>query len=605
MVKKPAPVQKLGRYTLVRSLGAGGMAELFLARADGIGGFAKLVALKRILGHKASNERFIRMLLNEARLVATLDHPNIAQVYDIGVDNDEYFFAMEYVHGQDLRHVLHAAPGHRLQLENALHVAVGVCAGLHHAHEARDPEGKHAGIVHRDVSPSNVLIAYQGVVKLVDFGVAKAASFVSETREGIIKGKYGYMSPEQCTGRALDGRSDLFAVGIMLWEMTVGRRLYAMKGELATLERVVYADAPRPSRFIDDYPPDLERIVMRALARDPDKRYATAEQMQLELENFAVDHRIPISGVSMAMEMRKLFRHRVDAWQEAQQHGRSLIDHLAEISSEDALQSGDEGDELDAVLDDLGRPSTVAGTPAAIRAPVPPAPTVPIHVPVRSRPWLVWILVLFVLAASGVAAWALLLRDPPPAPAPVTAPAGDATPVIETVATIAIDAAPEPAPEPEPEEVVVEEPADAAIKKRPRVPKRVEHAAVEEAPTPTDAPAAEPPKPPPVDAAVPAKPVGPAPGSVDAGEVRAVVRSHLSEISSCVSRAKMENRDLAGRVTLRIDLAASGKVTSTAVSASTGATPALEACLRKAVATWTFPAPAGNTRATITYPFAF
>src|SRR5262245_55758082 len=299
------PALRLGRYTLLRSLGAGGMAELFLARADGIEGFAKLVALKRILPHKASNERFVRMLLNEARLVAGLDHPNIAQVHDIGLEHGEYFFAMEYVHG------LHHAPQHKLHLENALHIAIGVCAGLHCAHIARDATGRALDIVHRDVSPSNVLVSYRGAVKLVDFGVAKAATLVSETREGVIKGKYGYMSPEQCLGDALDRRSDVFAVGILLWEMTVGRRLFLFKGELASLQRIVYADAPRPSSYDPDYPPQLEHIVMRALARDPRQRYQSAEQLQIDLEQFALDHRLSVSAVSMALEMRTLFHDQV------------------------------------------------------------------------------------------------------------------------------------------------------------------------------------------------------------------------------------------------------------------------------------------------------
>ncbi|HEU4731306.1 MAG TPA: serine/threonine-protein kinase [Kofleriaceae bacterium] len=323
---------RLGRYTLLRSLGAGGMAELFLARADGIEGFAKLVALKRILPHKASNERFVRMLLNEARLVAGLDHPNIAQVHDIGLEHGEYFFAMEYVHGQDLAHVLARAPGHRLHLENALHIAIGLCAGLHCAHIARDGTGRPLDIVHRDVSPSNVLVSYQGAVKLVDFGVAKAATLVSETREGVIKGKYGYMSPEQCLGDPLDRRSDVFAVGILLWEMTVGRRLYAFKGELASLQRIVYVDAPRPSRFDPQYPEQLEHIVMRALARDPRQRYQSAEQLQLDLEQFALDHRLAVSAVSMAIEMKSLFRDQIEAWTAAERAGKSLGDHLATAS---------------------------------------------------------------------------------------------------------------------------------------------------------------------------------------------------------------------------------------------------------------------------------
>ena len=337
-----AAAQQLGRYTLVRSLGAGGMAELFLARVDGLGGFSKLCALKRILPHKASNERFIRMLLNEARLVATLDHPNIAQVHDIGVENEQYFFAMEYVHGQDLRHVLHAAPAHRLGLANAIHVAVGVLAGLHHAHEARDATGASLEIVHRDVSPSNVLISYQGAVKLVDFGVAKAATVISETREGVIKGKYGYMSPEQCLGAPLDRRSDIFAVGIVLWEMTVGRRLYKLAGDLQTMQRVVYVDAPKPSRFIPDYPRALEAIVMRMLSRDPANRYQTAEEAQLALETFARDSRLHVSALTMSAQLRDLFSDRIEAWRAAEQAGRSLVDHLAAQGPDAEIVSSDE-----------------------------------------------------------------------------------------------------------------------------------------------------------------------------------------------------------------------------------------------------------------------
>jgi hypothetical protein len=344
------PAPRLGRYTLLRSLGAGGMAELFLARADGIQGFAKLVALKRILPHKATNERFVRMLLNEARLVAGLDHSNIAQVHDVGLEHGEYFFAMEYVHGQDLARVLRRAPLHKLHLENALHIAIGVCAGLHCAHIARDATGRPLDIVHRDVSPSNVLVSYQGAVKLVDFGVAKAATLVSETREGVIKGKYGYMSPEQCLGDPLDRRSDVFAVGILLWEMTLGRRLYAFKGELASLQRIVYVDAPRPSRLDPQYPEPLEHIVMRALARDPRQRYQSAEQLQIDLEQFALDHRLAVSAVSMAIEMRTLFRDQVEAWSAAERAGQSLGDHLAAAGPQAPIDRDEPSD--DAIAED-------------------------------------------------------------------------------------------------------------------------------------------------------------------------------------------------------------------------------------------------------------
>jgi hypothetical protein len=440
------PALRLGRYTLLRSLGAGGMAELFLARADGIEGFAKLVALKRILPHKVSNERFVRMLLNEARLVAGLDHPNIAQVHDIGLEHGEYFFAMEYVHGQDLAHILHRAPLHKLHLENALHIAIGVCAGLHCAHSSRDATGRALDIVHRDVSPSNVLVSYQGAVKLVDFGVAKAATLVSETREGVIKGKYGYMSPEQCLGDALDRRSDVFAVGILLWEMTVGRRLYMFKGELASLQRIVYVDAPRPSKFAPQYPAQLEHIVMRALARDPRQRYQSAEQLQIDLEQFALDHRLAISAVSMAIEMKTLFREHVEAWTAAERAGQSLGEHLAAASpppplDPDDYQTADDdpaavfaaaaearrdaarGFEAETRADTVppARPTAGAPTAAAPTADVP-APMLPQQLarqlrraqetvrlrPSRSVPALVVLLMVLAIAA----AWLLLFQRP-------------------------------------------------------------------------------------------------------------------------------------------------------------------------------------------------
>jgi eukaryotic-like serine/threonine-protein kinase len=427
-------VARLGRYTLLRSLGAGGMAELFLARAVGIEGFAKLVALKRILSHKASNERFVRMLLNEARLVAGLDHPNIAQVYDIGLDQGEYFFAMEYVHGQDLARVLRRAPAHKLHLENALHVAIGVCAGLHCAHMARDPTGRPLDIVHRDVSPSNVLVSYQGAVKLVDFGVAKATTLVSETREGVIKGKYGYMSPEQCLGDALDRRSDVFAVGILLWEMTVGRRLYAFKGELASLQRIVYRDAPRPSLHDPAYPPELEHIVMRALARDPKQRYQSAEQLQIDLEQFALDHRLAVSAVSMTLEMRTLFHDQVAAWSAAERAGQSLGEHLAAAfpaSPHDADDHETDEDELPAALPDappqgVFDAQTRPDSPAALDHGAPTQPIPPLLTPqqlsqqLRRAPDVVKIrpsrtipalFVLFVLLAIA-AGWVVLFQSP-------------------------------------------------------------------------------------------------------------------------------------------------------------------------------------------------
>jgi TonB family protein len=618
---------RLGRYTLVRSLGAGGMAELFLARADGIGGFSKLVALKRILPHKATNEKFVRMLLNEARLVATLAHPNIAQVYDIDFDQGQYFFAMEYVHGQDLRHVLHTAPAHRLQLENVLHVVTGVCAGLHHAHEARDPAGESLGLVHRDVNPSNVLVSYEGAVKLVDFGVAKATTLISETREGIIKGKYGYMSPEQCLGAPLDRRSDLFAVGILLWEMLTGRRLYKIQGELATMQRVVYVDAPPPSRYFP-VAPELERIAMRALARDPARRYQSAQEIELDLQRFAVEHKLSISPVTLGLEMSHLFKVRIDAWREAERAGRSLADHLAEMSSHDAISSDDEADAIDGMIGDmstgvfgstvLDETAVTAGDHAALTKPPPPIasnllpepPPGPIPDQPRKRRSPRWgmmsaILAALVLVGLG-ATWVLFPRDPRRETTPIAIATPDVA--IESAETRSADVVEVPEVELAPERLAATEPTRSE-----RKPSRNAHRkSVAAKDPPKQSPVEPPPRPvppppvtpPPVDAGV-SRPRDPPPGSVDPAAVQAVVRSHVAEIATCVSRARMADRDLHGRVQLRIELAPTGRVSGTSVTASTGSMASLESCIKKAVVTWAFPPPAGGVRAAISYPFSF
>jgi len=656
------------------------MAELFLARADGIEGFTKLCAVKRILPHKAKNERFVRMFLNEARLVAGLDHPNICHVHDIGREGGEYYFAMEYVHGQDLTRILHTAPHRVIRLENALHIAIGVCAGLHHAHEARDESGKVLDIVHRDVSPSNVLVSYQGSVKLVDFGVAKAASVISETREGVVKGKYGYMSPEQCLGEALDRRSDVFSVGILLWEMTVGRRLYKSNGDLATLQRVVYVDAPRPTRFIPDYPPVLERIVMKALSRDRAMRYQSAQELQLDLESFARDQRLSVSSVVMASELSELFRERVDAWRLAQEAGRSLAEHLAEVSTEEPIGSSDH-DDLDGVINDLetavvgdelvapksatsaDRPGAIArktevsqptpvvrsSAPAIATTPLPTTP-VPRQVSVvdvqrrRSRAPVLFALLL--LTGGAAAAWIVYgpgshkeIATASTQQVPATGSSngsGDeiAMPVVAEKdagsAAVQVVTAEPTVGEHDPARTTDQAgPVDAAVvdagsKKKPSGGHASKHdgktqtshhataasaTTTEHEETEVEPPPPPPPPPPPkkdeTGHGSAAKPTGPAPGTMDPAGVRAAVRARVGEVSACVARARMDDRDLTGRIVLRIDVDGSGRVTHVTVSSRTGGTPGLESCIVKAVSDWSFPAPAGGVRAAFSYPFAF
>ncbi|MCA1663314.1 MAG: serine/threonine protein kinase, partial [Myxococcales bacterium] len=315
--------ERFGKYEILRRIAVGGMAEIYLARALGLEGFEKLVVLKRILPQYADNEEFVQMFLDEARVAATLHHSNVVQVYDIGAVDGQYFLSMEFLHGQDGRVLMKACATRRtpLPLGNALAIGIGVLAGLHYAHE-RVVDGRPLDLVHRDVSPQNVFITYDGGVKLLDFGIARASSRLTETRGGTLKGKISYMSPEQCAGHPLDRRSDVFAAAIILWEMTVGQRLFSGSSDFEILRKVKEEDAQRPSSVVSDYPRALEEIVMKGLARDREQRYATAEEMQVDLETFARDRKLALSAVPLGRFVRELFKSDLEAWHAAERAGQ-------------------------------------------------------------------------------------------------------------------------------------------------------------------------------------------------------------------------------------------------------------------------------------------
>jgi hypothetical protein len=262
---------KFGKYRLLRRLATGGMAEIILAQATGLEGFEKVVVLKRILPQHAGDGQFIRMFLEEAKLAATLHHSNIAQVYEVGKIDDSYFFAMEYVPGVDVRMLCRAAhdSGAAIPLEQALTTIIAAASALHYAHEKQDSGGQPLHIVHRDVSPSNIFCGYDGNIKLLDFGIAKGRHH-QETEPGNLKGKIAYMSPEQCQGKTLDRRSDVFALGAVLYEMTTSTRLFAGASDLALINQIALGQIEPPSARSLAYPPELEAIVMRALAADRD-----------------------------------------------------------------------------------------------------------------------------------------------------------------------------------------------------------------------------------------------------------------------------------------------------------------------------------------------
>ena len=289
----------LGRYTCVRELGAGGMAVVYLARRTGAKGFTKVFALKRIKQKYAADSNFTRMFMREANLSASLDHPNIAQVIDFGQDGREYFLVMEYVHGPDLRQLLRASKGGRLPLPCALLVLTRLCAALHYAHEKTKPDGSALGLVHRDVSPTNVLLSMDGAIKLTDFGIAKGFGDASGTSSGLLVGKPGYMSPEQVRCETLNRRSDVFSLGILLYETTTGHRCFFGDNVFAVLNATQRASFVAPSERDSEYPPVLEAIVNKALAADANERYASARELQLALEEFALDQRIRVSDTAL------------------------------------------------------------------------------------------------------------------------------------------------------------------------------------------------------------------------------------------------------------------------------------------------------------------
>ncbi len=366
-----APGDKLGKFELIRQIAVGGMAELYLARTMGIEGFEKLVVVKRILPQYINNPSFVNMFLNEARLSATLHHPNITQVYDIGVEEGDYFFSMEYVHGEDLGRLAVTAleNGVPISLDCALTLVAGLCAGLHYAHEKAGPDGKPLNVVHRDVSPSNVLVSYDGAVKLVDFGIARAGSNPATTRGGL-KGKISYMSPEQCRGNAaLDRRSDVFSIGTILYELTTGQLPFTDETEYGVLNQIVNNDVPPPSTLVPNYPPALEAIVVRALSRDPDTRFKSALELQGQIEDFAHENRLRVSPLVLARLMSNLFPARLEEWDHARAQGAFFVEqHVLRT----LIESGKTNDNTAVTAQIALAASAPAKTPAP-KTPIPAA----------------------------------------------------------------------------------------------------------------------------------------------------------------------------------------------------------------------------------------
>ncbi|HEX5061407.1 MAG TPA: serine/threonine-protein kinase, partial [Kofleriaceae bacterium] len=364
-MKKPTP---FGKYYLLERINTGGMAEVFRAKAFGVEGFERLVAVKRILSNIAEDKEFIRMFIEEAKLAVQLNHANIAQIFDLGVVDGSYYIALEHVHGRDLRAMFDRCRqlGDPMPVSQACFVVMKVCEGLDYAHNKRDQAGRELHLVHRDVSPQNVLVSFEGEVKLIDFGIAKAAGKGSKTQAGILKGKFGYMSPEQVRGIPVDRRSDVFSCGIVLYELLTGERLFVGESDFSTLEKVRNVEILPPSTYNRRIPDELERIVLKALAKDPEERYQNAIDLHDELQAFVYTAGEFYSRKDLAGWMKKTFGREIEEETAKLESYRQL---KAPVAPEDRVTNPVLGRSPTG-----SRPPTAAATPSAQRKSTPSGP---------------------------------------------------------------------------------------------------------------------------------------------------------------------------------------------------------------------------------------
>ena len=351
-----------GKYRLTRRIATGGMAEIFLAHR--VETPDEPLVIKRILSHLTEAEDFVSMFLDEARIAASLDHPNIVRINDIGQIEGRYFLAMEYIPGEDIRSIYNQA--YRLQrslpLSHSIQVVAGAARGLAYAHRATDMAGKSMQLVHRDVSPQNILVTYDGGVKVVDFGIAKAANKVAQTSAGVLKGKYSYMSPEQAMGEGIDHRTDLFALGIILYETTTGTRLFKRENELATLQAIIKCDYKPPHEVVYDYPDGLEEIVLKAITKDPDERYQDGDSFADDLDSFLKDSGLALGREKIGEFMTNLFEDKLEAESTLDAKGPRITRHPPNSVTSDYSQEVEvrpvlsEEDEQQEDIDGDGQP---------------------------------------------------------------------------------------------------------------------------------------------------------------------------------------------------------------------------------------------------------
>ncbi|HSK04239.1 MAG TPA: serine/threonine-protein kinase, partial [Kofleriaceae bacterium] len=310
-MRQPVP---FGKYLLLDRISVGGMAEVFKAKSYGVEGFEKIIAIKRILPTMGEDRDFIKMFIDEAKIAGQLAHANICQIFELGRIDGSHFIAMEYIWGKDLLQIQNRLRKLKqpMQVAMACFVIAKVLEGLDYAHRKRDPLGRPLEIVHRDCSPQNVLVSYEGEVKVIDFGIAKATSRNSRTMAGVLKGKFGYMSPEQVRGLPLDRRSDLFALGTMLYECLTGERLFQGETDFSTLEKVRNVDIQRPRDINPNIPEAVERVILKALAKDVDDRYQWCSEMLADLQQYLMSQDVVFTAKSLSSWLKEVFSPEIE-----------------------------------------------------------------------------------------------------------------------------------------------------------------------------------------------------------------------------------------------------------------------------------------------------
>ena len=338
------PPRRFGRYFLYDKLAVGGMAEVFKAKFVSEHGFEMLLVIKRILPHLSANSEFVQMFVDEAKITVGLRHQNIVQTTDFGLAGEDYFIAMECVEGRDLKTLLStlAGKGKFLSTGMAVYIAHEICKGLDYAHRKKDSDGAPMGIVHRDITPANILVSYSGEVKIADFGIAKARNKIFTTKDGVLKGKYEYMSPEQACGQPVSPKSDVFGVGILLHEMLTGHRLFKGETDLAGLEKVKACDIPPPSSLNAGLSEVLDRITLKALEKDPGMRFGGCKEMQRELADSLSPVNPTAAADQLAGLMKELYEQEILEERKESRESFSAIQKLREPAEELDLEDLEE-----------------------------------------------------------------------------------------------------------------------------------------------------------------------------------------------------------------------------------------------------------------------